>query len=112
MTDIIEPWDVNYKRFPVKKDQVLYYGNHYALAISPWEGGDKKLGIRWCNSKYGFPKYPNDHNSYYPLWMVVPDELAVPILEFIKEKHKDGENLVDHKRIDEYITELEKNIKK
>ena len=105
MTNITEPWDVDSKYFPVEKDQVLYYDNYdkcYALAVSHYNGKPpRKLGIRWFNSEHGFPRYH---------WMVVPDELAIPILKFIKENYKDGVNLVNHKNIDQAIEELAKNI--
>ncbi len=99
-----KPWEVNQSKFQVKREDVLYADELYALAISNYDGSPHKaLGIRWQvdTNSHGFPNIGTT-----PLWMVVPDELAIPMLAHILANKETGENEFDHQRICDAIKDI------
>ena len=84
-----DPLEVNQSNFPVKEENLLYNDEGYSIAISQYgKNGYHGLGIRWNDSKggigfpYGFEKRAR--------WMIIPDNLAIPMLEALSElkEHK------------------------
>lgn len=102
----VEPWDVNQGKFKVTKEEVVYSDEWYALAVSRYgENEHYSLGMRWQfdnqEKPYGFP------NMFgRPVWMIIPDDLAVPILAHILNTIKDKENGVDYKKLINAIKNL------
>lgn len=79
MSNIKKPCEVNQSKFPVNEEDVLYSGNHYDLAVSYYDGRDYKcLGIRWQGDEESPQGFPSTGTT--STWMIVPDELALPIL--------------------------------
>ncbi len=94
--------------FPVKEEDVLYSSDLYALAVSKFRDQTyKSLGIRWQiegDKPWGFP-----NRGSTPLWMVVPWDLAIPILAHIlntKNTKKDGVDQIDITKITKAMEEL------
>ena len=92
-------------KFNVEEENVLYSSDLYALGIAKYTGQDyKSLGIRWQiegGTPSGFP-----HFGKNPLWMVVPWDLAIPILAHILNTKKDGVDQVDIAKITKAMEEL------
>lgn len=107
-TNARRPEKVNQSKFPVEEHQVLYADELYALAISNYDlSPHKALGIRWQidTNSHGFPNIGTT-----PLWMVVPDELAIPILTHILVNKEVGKNEFDYQRIRNAIRDIRKSI--
>ncbi len=101
-----QPLEVRQGRFPVDTiDQVLYSGHDYALAISDFDKrGYQCIGIRWQHKGNGYPV----GNYALPKWMILPKELAIPILSHIinTKKEDENENEVNYERIANAIKEI------
>ena len=73
------PLKVNQSKFPVDESNLIYNKDSFSLAFSEYDGGREghSLGIRWNGneSKPGFPNYGKN-----PIWFILPDKLAIPIL--------------------------------
>lgn len=88
--------------FPVEEKHILYSDNLYAIAINNFQGAKKyTLGIRWQTEGAGYPK-----SIGHPMWMIMPDELAVPILSHILNNKNENENEVNHARITDAMRKL------
>lgn len=91
--------------FPVKEEDVLYSSDLYALAVSKFrDQTHKSLGIRWQiegGTPSGFP-----HFGKNPLWMVVPWDLAIPILAHILNTKKEDVDQVNIAKITKAMEEL------
>ena len=93
----IDPLDVNDAGFPVKADHLLYDDKDYSIAISKFQTNNSHaLGIRWNHSDHsqGFPYGYRGR----PIWMIIPDNLAIPILETLL-KLENQKHPVDRKKI-------------
>ena len=102
MTKGIQPPDVGLDKFVVTKDNVLYSDDHYAIAISTFYRDDfKRLGLRWQTSGPGFPA---------GAWMMLPQEIEVPILEHLLKTREDDEHF-SHQKTKEAIETLQERKK-
>ncbi len=104
-----QPLEVRQGRFPVNKtDQVLYSDHDYALAISDFDKrGYQCIGIRWQHEGIHTKGYPKGYFGH-PQWMMLPKELAIPILSHIinTKKEDENENEVNYERIANAIKEI------
>lgn len=106
LVHIKKPWDFKLRAFPVSREKVLYSSDEYAMAISNYEGSSEyRLGMRWQEERrqkpHGFP-----NRARTPLWMMVPCELAIPILTHILSNKEENKDEVDYARIIDAISKL------
>lgn len=71
-----KPEDVNPQNFQV--DKILYNDGDFSIAWGQWENNEMRLGMRW-NGEAEDPGYPKLFN--HPVWFVLPEALALPILK-------------------------------
>lgn len=69
------PQSVTHSKFPV--DRLLYDDGEFAVAWGSYEGGPRRLGMRWS----GDPNNPDD-TGYpklfkHPVWFMLPEALNV-----------------------------------
>ncbi len=95
--------------FPVEEKNVLYRADWYilAFALEKKEEDKMSLGLRWqpknnIEDDIGFP------NSFgHPNWMVIPDEMALPILCSLLSTGKHNENdYINEEEIIKAITKI------
>lgn len=74
-----------------KYEQVFYFDRESAIMIGKYKDSqDQSVGMRWMEAE-GEMGYPVSHGN--PMWMVVPDQLALYMLEGIE--HGDAAHIVD-----------------
>jgi len=67
------------KNFPY--DEVLYADDNFAVVLGTYKNADhKSLGVRWTEAESELG-YPNTRGQ--GMWLVIPDKLALYILEGI-----------------------------
>jgi hypothetical protein len=74
----------------IKKIIKIDEKNRWALAFILWDN-KHKLVTRWFWSRIGDP-----NSRGYPTWHILPDELAIPILDDLKSKGELGEEDYDY----------------
>jgi len=89
------------KNFPY--DEVFYDNKNIALMFGTYKKNkNKSLGMRWIEAESELG-YPNIFG--HPMWMVVPNNLAIYILEGIKLNEKSNKN-IDWNKIESVLNEL------
>lgn len=99
------PNDVRPHNF--KYDEVFYFDEEAAIMIGKYKGSQEwSVGMRWMEAE-GDMGYPVSHGN--PMWMVVPDRLALYMLEGIQNNRSTGSDAhltVPHQRFDEALARL------
>ena len=67
-------------------------GHCWAIVLLEW-CGNYRLGMRWFYSKVGLPQ-----SSGRPVWLIIPDELCITILNGLPLKPE------DRKEIESYLS--------
>jgi hypothetical protein len=89
-------------------ENLLYEDESYSIVWGNFDEA-KQLGVRWNGKKKekGFPK-----QGKYPLWFVVPDEIALSILHHLQFKVVEKCKKVNYEKLIFALSELtEKLIK-
>lgn len=73
---------------------VIYNNDEFSIAYGIWDGGDKRLAMRWNGGNDKHPGYPRQ--GKYPLWFQLPNESiwTSVFLEAI-QKVKDYEHKIE-----------------
>lgn len=114
MSEYIKPWEVRQGKFPVDRENVIYCDDLYSLALSVYDKRELKetnrysLGMRWQTDRKGWPKLFGR-----PIWMIVPDPVAIPILKNLLEKNREQGNAIyaSDERINDAIEKIKEALK-
>lgn len=87
--------------------RVLFDNGVYSVVSGSYEG-DPVLGERW-NGKEGTLGFPNQ--AGYPIWHVVPNFLAVPVLHGLLDELARRPNARSQEHATEILRELERRMR-
>ncbi len=76
------PEEVNNRRFPVSRSDVLYNDGDCSIAYSTWDGGSPSVGIRWNYQQGGMSENGKGYPNYgkYPTWFILSPPTAIAML--------------------------------
>ncbi len=115
MPEYIKPWEVRQGKFPVDRENVIYCDDLYSLALSVYDQRrlDKEdyrysLGMRWQTDRKGWPKLFGR-----PIWMIVPDPVAIPILKNLLDGSREQSNAIyaSDEKINDAIKKIKESLK-
>ncbi len=87
----MKPENVNPGNFKVEK--VLYNDNDFSVAYGIWDGGEKRIGLRW-NGDDKDAGYPKTFGN--PMWFIFTENLNIDFLKSIlNNKNSDNAKIIE-----------------